>query len=131
MINPDTFQKDSEYHINFKNAKAKFDSGARSQLNGVFADVRKKIMSIKLDPVAHYLAQHYSSTGRPAKNQAQILRSLILFVLLFNQTGAKLSLTKWVNETLSNSPVLIALIGCNDVYSLPPLGSYYDFAYTP
>ena len=31
--------------------------------------------------------------GRPAKNQAQILRSLILFTLLFNRTPAKTSLT--------------------------------------
>ena len=37
------------------------------------------------------LAQFYSGTGRPAKKQAQILRSLVLFVLLFNKTPARTS----------------------------------------
>ncbi len=67
----------------------------------------------------------YSNTGRPAKNQPQILRSFILFFLLFSEGLAKLSLTLWVDR-LGHDRLLAALIGCT-TDSLPPLGSYFDF----
>ena len=68
--------------------------------------------------VLEYILPFYSPRGRPAKNQAQALRSLILFVLLFNKTPAKASLTAWVRYVL---------VGCTCTEELPPLGSYYDF----
>jgi len=74
-----------------------------------------------------YIAGFYPAGGRPAKRQAQILRSLILFVLLFNQTKAGTSLTSWVRDVLLNSISLAVLIGCSCVVELPPLGSYYGF----
>ncbi|MDY4971147.1 MAG: hypothetical protein SO101_12980 [Lachnospiraceae bacterium] len=39
----------------------------------------------------------------------QILRSLILFVLLFNKTPARTSLTSWVRDVLPNSISLAVL----------------------
>lgn len=127
MFNPDTWQSHAEYHINFKNAKAKFPSQEREELCDLYPAEREKLMSLDLDPVGEYAAQFYSATGRPAKNQAQILRSLVLFTLLLNRTDARLSLTAWVRDVLPRSSVLAALIGCTSVDSLPPLGSYYDF----
>lgn len=84
-------------------------------------------MSLILDPVREYLSRDYSTTGLPAKNLAQILRSFLLFAMLFNRTDAKLSLTSWVEEVLSKYPVLFTLIECPNVDFLPPFGSYFDF----
>lgn len=88
---------------------------------------RQKLLSLNLDPLLEYIPQFYDDSGRPAKHQAQILRSLILFVLLFNKTPAKTSLTAWVRDVLPNSVSLAVLIGCASTEELPPLGSYYDF----
>ena len=127
MFNPDSWQSHTEYHINFINLKARFPSQLRVFLWEHYSKEREKLMSLNLDPVGEYLSRFYSSTGRPAKNQAQILRSFLLFALLFNRTDAKLSLTSWVEDVLPKDPVLFALIGCPCVDSLPPLGSYFDF----
>ncbi len=77
------------------------------------------------DKAMEFLLPFYSNTGRPAKNQPQILRSFILFFLLFSEGLAKLSLTLWVDR-LKHDRLLAALIGCT-TDSLPPLGSYFDF----
>lgn len=73
-----------------------------------------------------YLPPFYSPEGRPAKNQAQILRSLILFTLLFNRTNAKTSLTASVRDVLPRSISLACICGFPSLEDLPPLGSYYD-----
>ena len=127
MFNSSTWQSHAEYHINFFNLKAQFPSSLRQQLWDIYPEERHKLMSLNLDPIGRYLSQFYSPCGRPAINQAQILRSLILFALLFNRTDAKLSLTTWVYSVLPNNILLIALIGCHSKDGLPPLGSYYDF----
>ena len=94
---------------------------------GLYDKERQKLLNLNLDAIPEYILPFYSPGGRPAKNQAQILRSLILFVLLFNKTPAKTSLTLWVTEVLPNSIALTILIGCTCIQELPPLGSYYDF----
>lgn len=127
MFNSDSWQSHTEYHINFKNLKARFPSHLRSQLWDRYPKEREKLMALDLDSVGEYLAQFYSATGRPAKNQAQILRSFILFAFLFNRSDAEFSLTSWVGEVLPNDPVLIALIGCSSSQQLPAIGSYFDF----
>lgn len=71
---------------------------------------RQKLLSLNLDRLLEFLPQFYSKGGCPAKNQAQILRSLILFVLLFNKTPAKTSLTAWVNHVLPGSVSLTVLV---------------------
>lgn len=127
MFNPDSWQSHAEYHTNFNNLKACFPSALRMELWERYPAERRKLLSLNLDPVGEYLARFYPPAGRPAKNQAQILRSLILFALLFNRTDAKLSLTSWVRDVLPHDPVLAALVGSPSPGGLPPLGSYYDF----
>ena len=83
--------------------------------------------SLELDPVLDAIIPLYATIGRPAKNQSQIIRSLILFTFLLGKTPATFSLTSWVEDVLPNSTVLAALVGCRSAASLPPLGSYYDF----
>ena len=94
---------------------------------GLYDKECQKLLNLNLDAILEYILPFYSPGGRPAKNQAQILRSLILFVLLFNKTPAKTSLALWVTEVLPNSIALTILIGCTCIQELPPLGSYYDF----
>lgn len=126
MFVSSSWQSHADYIATFKNAKARFSSDMRNELFQSYSVIRKKMLSLNLDSVGEYVAQFYSHCGRPATNQAQILRSFILFALLFNQTPAKLSLTQWVT-TLSKNSVLTALIGCSSKEQLPPLGSYFDF----
>lgn len=127
MFNSHSWQSHAEYHINFKNLKATFPSDLRLSLWNDYSVEREKLMSLDLDPVGEYLSQYYSEGGRPAKNQAQILRSLILFALLFNRTDAKISLTHWAQNVLPSNIILTALTGCSCADVLPPLGSYFDF----
>ena len=127
MFNSFSWQSHNEYYISFKNFKAKLSSDMRALLWNNYSRERHKLMSLNLDTVGDYLSQFYSATGRPARHQAQILRSIILFTLLFNRTDARLCLTVWVREVLPSNPVFIALIGCRCADDLPPLGSYYDF----
>ena len=93
MFNPDSWQSHTEYHIIFYNLKARFPSQLRVFLKDHYSKGRVKLMSLNLDPVVEYLSRYYSTTGRPAENQAQILHSFLLFAMLFNRTDAKLGLT--------------------------------------
>lgn len=93
-----------------------------SQLKKLYSisDSWDKLTSLNLDPVGEFLAPFYSTTGRPALNQPQILRS---FVLMLDRKFK--SLTRWTEE-LGGDDLLSILIGCSPD-SLPPLGSYFDF----
>ena len=92
-----------------------------------YEEERQKLLNLNLDPLPGFIRNFYSPGGRPAEHQAQILRSLILFVLLFNKTKARTSLTLWVRDVLPASISLTVLIGCTSIDELPPLASYYDF----
>lgn len=127
MFNTSSWQSHSEYRTNFRNCKARFSSDLRMPLHNEFYRVSQKLLSINLDLVGHSLSRLYPPSGRPALNQAQILRSFILFTLLFNRTSAKTSLSLWVSSTLPSNPLFIALVGCRSADELPPLGSYFDF----
>lgn len=100
MFKPELWQSHDEYRtivntygrrLSRNNPKYSFDLYDKEQ---------QKLLGLNLDAVLKFIPQFYSDGGRPAKNQAQILRSLILFVLLFNQTPAKTSLTTWVRDVL-------------------------------
>ena len=93
-----------------------------SQLKRLYSmsDSWNKLTSMNLDPVGDFLAPFYSDTGRPAINQPQILRSLVLML-----DRKFTSLTNWVAE-LQSDDLLAMLIGCSPGH-LPPLGSYFDF----
>ena len=127
MFKPELWQSHNEYRtlvtkigrrLSRNNSKYSFDS---------YEKERQKLFNLNLDPLAGFIQGFYSKDGRPAKHQAQILRSLVLFVLLFNKTKARTSLTLWVRDVLPGSAALTVLIGCTCADELPPLGSYYDF----
>lgn len=114
------WQSHQEYCFSLHEAKVHFDSSQRCRLFSTFSSSREKLRLLNLDPVMEFLTPFYSSTGRPAQNQVQILRSL---VLMLDQGGT--SITDWVQK-LQDDDLLAFLIGCCPD-SLPPLGSYYDF----
>lgn len=115
--------QDYKYFLN--ESKVHFDSSERTRLHTELWKPWQKLQLFNTDRAMEFLLPFYSSTGRPAKNQPQILRSFILFLLLLSEGLAKPSLSLWVHR-LKNDRVLSALIGCT-TDSLPPLGSYFDF----
>lgn len=127
MLELESWQSHAQYTRNINRFKGSFSSDLRHDLRVTYAKEKSMLLSLNLDTVGIYLSRIYSPLGRPAIHQAQILRSLILFVLLFNKTPARTSLTLWVRDVLPNSKVFITLIGCSPGEKLPPLGSYYDF----
>ena len=115
--------QDYKYFLN--ESKVHFDSSERVRLHTELWKPWQKLRLFDTDKAMEFLLPFYSNTGWPAKNQPQILRSFILFFLLFSEGLAKLSLTLWVDR-LKHDRLLAALIGCT-TDSLPPLGSYFDF----
>lgn len=113
------WQTHTEYQQFISDAVSLLNESQRKKLNS-YSDSIQKLTSLNLDPVRDFLLPFYSSTGRPALNQPQILRS---FLLLMDQRC--LSIDSWVS-TLASDDLLAMLIGCTPD-SLPPLGSYYDF----
>ena len=113
------WQSHQEYLNFLHETKVHLDSSQRTRLQLAFGPVRDKLRLLDLDPVMGYLSAFYPPVGRPAKNQVQIIRSLILMAL-----QGFTSLTAWVVELTTDS-LLAALIGCTPD-SLPPLGSYFD-----
>ena len=118
------WQTMNEYHYFLTEAKVSFDSSEKARLHSELWEPWQKLRLFNTDNAMRFLEPFYSSTGRPALNQPQILRSLILFLFLAAKGLTSLSLTLWV-EKLKSDRVLAALIGCS-TDSLPPLGSYYD-----
>ena len=114
------WQSHQEYIHFLHDAKIHFDSSQRARLAGEFAAAREKLRLLNLDPVMALLQPYYPPLGRPAINQPQILRSLILML-----DQGFIGITAWV-EKLSSDSLLAFLIDCTP-HALPPLGSYYDF----
>lgn len=110
----------AEYLQFISDAVSKLNQSQLKKFNS-YSDSLEKLTSMNLDPVGVFLGPCYSYTGRPALNQPQILRSLILML----DQGDDLGITAWV-KTLASDDLLAILIGCSPD-SLPPLGSYYDF----
>ncbi len=113
------WQSHQEYLYFLHETKVHLDSSQRMRLHLEFDAAREKLRMLNLDPVMEYLSAFYSHTGRPAVNQPQILRSLVLMMLL-----GVTSLTAWCQRLRADS-LLALLIGCRP-NSLPPLGSYFD-----
>ena len=114
-----------DYKYFLTESKSHFDSSERNRLHTELWEPWQKLRLFDTDKAMEFLLPFYSNTGRPAMNQPQILRSFILFFLLFSDGLTKLSLTLWVDR-LKHDRVPAALIGCAPD-SLPPLGSYFDF----
>ena len=113
------WQSQQEYRFFLHEAKIHFDSSQRSRLSSTFASSREKLRLLNLDPVMEFLTPFYSSSGRPAQNQSQILYFL---VLMLDQRETRV--TDWVQKRQGDD-LFAFLIGCCPD-SLPPLGSYYD-----
>ena len=127
MFNTQTWQSHDRYQTHLNAAWKRLSRNRSKYDTDIYNSAKQKIQNLNLDPVRDYLQKFYSSTGRPAIHQDVILRSLLLFVLLFNNTAAGTSLTAWVNRVLPISPAFQAIIGCRSPRELPPLGSYFDF----
>ena len=121
------WQSMHDYQSFLTNSKASFSSSERTRLHSDLWIPWQKLRLFDTDTAMEFVFPFYSTTGRPAKNQPQILRSFILFFLLFSMGLTPPSLTHWV-ERLSRDRVLAALIGCS-TDSLPPLGSYNFYPY--
>ena len=127
MFKPELWQSHDEYRTIITTIGRRLSRNNPKYSFNEYDAERQKLLNLNLDPLLDYIPGFYSQSGRPAKHQAQILRSLILFVLLFNKTKARTSLTLWVREVLPKSISLTVLTGCPCPDDLPPLGSYYDF----
>lgn len=113
------WQSHQEYLGFLHETKVHLDSSQRTRLRLEFWDSREKMRMPDLDPAMQYLSGFYHALGRPAKNQTQIIRPLVIMVML-----GFTSLTAWVRKLRSDSR-LAMLCGC-PTDSLPPLGSYFD-----
>lgn len=127
MFNTQSWQSQNEYRTLLDTTWKRLSRNRSKYETDLYNSAKQKIQNLNLDPIRDYLQKFYSNTGRPAIHQDVILRSLLLFVLLFNQTAAGTSLTAWVNTVLPASPALQVIIGCWSSDDLPPLGSYFDF----
>lgn len=79
-----------------------------------------KMIQLDVDSIIPLLAAKYSHTGRPAKNQIEILRS---FILMAHFRFSSISL--WCKKLLQD-PLLAVLIGCLP-YKTPAASCHYDF----
>ncbi len=127
MFKPGLWQSHNEYRALVTQVGRRLSRNNSEYPFGSYEEECEKLLNLNLDLIIDYITGFYSKGGRPAKHQAQILRSLILFVLLFNKTKARVSLTSWVRDVLPKSIPLTILVGCASIEELPPLGSYYDF----
>ena len=112
MFKPGSWQSHDEYRTNVVTYGRRLSRNNPKYSLDLYDRERQKLLNLNLDRLLEFLPQFYSDGSRPAKNQVQILRSLILFVLLFNKTPAKTSLTAWVNDVLPGSVSLTVLVGC-------------------
>ena len=79
----------------------------------------KKLWLLDLDELRGEFGPCYALTGRPAENQPEILRSLVMMVV-----GHEDSVDSWV-ERLRNDDVLAIICGLVSG-EVPGVGTYYD-----
>ncbi|MDL2302762.1 hypothetical protein LJC58_10510 [Lachnospiraceae bacterium OttesenSCG-928-D06] len=92
----------------------------RIRLDGLFSHSLEKLTSLNLDPILALLLPYYSTTGRPALFQPEIIRSFILML-----DTKETSIKRWIH-TLHSNPLMAFLIGCSPG-CVPSLGAHYDF----
>ena len=84
-----------------------------------YADILEKVYLLNLDRLLPLVMNRYSFTGRPAKNQPEIFRALVVMIHL------KEGITSFV-ERLKAHPLLAAACGF-EPDSVPGVGTFYDF----
>lgn len=125
MFTSQTWQSHADYLGFFHEAKVRFGSYQRTLLHTDYLQIAEKLRMLNLNSCGAYIQKYYSGIGRPAINQAQILRSFILFFFCVSKGFADTSLTHWSARVKQNE-LLASLIGCT-CSSSPPLASYFDF----
>ncbi len=84
-----------------------------------YKDALSKLYILDLDPLKPLLSNYYSTTGAPAKNQPELIRSFILM------SEMKIhSIPKWV-EKLQANEILCLMTGLSRS-EIHGVGSYYD-----
>jgi len=84
-----------------------------------YADILEKVYALDLDNLLTLALSRYSYTGRPAKNQPEIFRALVVM------SHFKEGITPFVKR-LRAYPVLAAVCGF-EPDSVPGVGTFYDF----
>ena len=118
------WQSHRQYLDALQRYKTRLDSSGRIRWRSL-KPIRERLKSLNLDTAGAFLSRLYPPIGRPALNQAQVIRSFVLFFLLYREGLVPLSITKWV-DIIKEDELYSTLIGC-PLGSSPPLGSYYDF----
>lgn len=132
MFKPELWQSHDEHRTIVYTYRRRISCNPKYAFD-LYDKERQNLLNLNLDPNVE-IAKFYSAGGRPAKNQAQILRSLILFTLLFNKPHAKTRLILWVNGVLPNTVSLVSSSGnscpyrdrCGRNYSAPDSGWGWD-----
>lgn len=96
MITYWQFTQDYKYFLT--ESKVHFDSSERNRLHTELWNPWQKLWLFDTDKTMEFLLPFYSATGRSTKNQPQILRSFILFLLLHSKGLDKPSPTLWVDR---------------------------------
>lgn len=78
------WQSTQDYKYFLTNSKVHFDSSERRRLHSELWKPWQKLRLFDTDIAMAFLLPFFSSTGRPALNQPQILRSFLLFLLLLS-----------------------------------------------
>ena len=79
-----------------------------------------KLYIFNLDPLKDIISHLFSSQGRPAINQPEIMRSFVFMnAMKFH------SITQWVQELHAN-PLYCYIIGV-EPNNIPSIGAHYDF----
>lgn len=88
--------------------------------NDSFSKALSKMIALDSDAIIPLMIPYFSHTGRPAKNQMEILRALILMPH-FRYSSIK----NWINKL--NNDTLLAII-CGFIPGhIPAFASFYDF----
>ena len=85
----------------------------------LYADILEKIYILNLDNLLPLVSDCYSHTGRPAKQQPELFRALVIMVHLKKPISSFVKLLKAV-------PVLAVACGF-EPGSVPGVGSFYDY----
>ena len=87
-----------DYRYFLTESKSHFDSFERNRLHTKHWEIRQKLRLLDTARAMEFFLPFYSATGRPAKNQPQILKSFSLFFFLYSEDLARPSLTLWVDR---------------------------------
>ena len=86
MFKPELWQSHDEYRTLVTTVGRRLSRNNPKYSFDLYKEERDKLLNLDLDPLLELIPTYYPDGGRPAQHQAQILRSLVLFVLLFNKT---------------------------------------------